>query len=203
MPTRAIRVAATGFVGFFATLGVLDTPAAAVLAWCVLGLTVGTVAAIVPRRRTRVPHLRTGALTAAGFVAVSLTVTGMLATLGGGLTASLLAVFALAALVTALRRRPPRRRLGPDADDVIAAVTLPPPARPVAELSTDELCTAWRRSYFQLLVARDAPARRSTVQRRQDYLDEIERRDRRGFVRWLDSGARAGGDPAPYLTTKR
>ncbi|MFJ1761289.1 hypothetical protein ACIOD2_13280 [Amycolatopsis sp. NPDC088138] len=100
----------------------------------------------------------------------------------------------------------PRRRkhsgLGPAAEDVIAAVTQPPPSRPVAELSTDELCTAWRRSYFQLLVARDAPARRSTVQRRQDYLDEIERRDRRGFVRWLDSGARAGGDPAPYLTRR-
>ena len=202
MLTRAIRVAATGFVCVFATLGVLHAPAAAVLVWCVLGLTVGTVAAIVPRRRKRTPHLRAGALTAAGCVALSLAVTGMLATLGGALTASLLAVFALAALVAALRRRPPRR-LGPDADDIIAAVTLPPPARPVAELSTDELCTAWRRSYFQLLVARDAPTRRSTVQRRQDYLDEIERRDRHGFVRWLDSGARAGGDPAPFLTTKR
>ncbi|MDT7796755.1 MAG: hypothetical protein QOI78_188 [Actinomycetota bacterium] len=111
------------------------------------------------------------------------------------------AVFA--AIVPRRRKRPERRGLGPAAEDVIAAVTLPPPSRPVAELSTDELCTAWRRSYFQLLVARDAPARRSTVQRRQDYLDEIERRDPRGFVRWLHSGARAGGDPAPYLTTRR
>ena len=203
MLTRAIRVAAIGFVCVFATLGALDTSVVALLGWCVLGLIIGAVVAIVfPRNRTWAPDPRTGALAAAGFVALSLAVTGMLATLGGGLTAAVLAVFGLAALVAGLRRRPVPR-VGPAADDVIAAVTQAPQARPVAELSTDELCTAWRRSYFQLLVARDAPTRRGMVERRQDYLDELERRDRSGFVRWLASGARAGGDPGPYLTTRR
>ncbi|MDT7797070.1 MAG: hypothetical protein QOI78_503, partial [Actinomycetota bacterium] len=87
--------------------------------------------------------------------------------------------------------------------DVLAAVTLPaPPSVPVAEMGTEELCAAWRRSYFQLRLATDPRAFRQVVQRRQSYLDELERRDRRGFRRWLDSGARAGGDPGPYLTTR-
>ena len=86
-----------------------------------------------------------------------------------------------------------------------AAAELPgsaaPRALPVAGMATEELCLAWRRSYFLLLLAADLPARRLVVERRQDFLDEIERRDRSGFLRWLADGARAGGDPAPYLTT--
>ncbi|WP_410625799.1 hypothetical protein [Amycolatopsis sp. cmx-8-4] len=107
-------------------------------------------------------------------------------------------------VIVVRRRRARRRPAEPGTDDVVAAITRPPPApRPVAELSTGDLCTAWRRSYFQLLVARDAATRRSMVERRQDYLDELERRDRRGYVRWLHSGARAGGDPGPFLDTRR
>jgi hypothetical protein len=34
-------------------------------------------------------------------------------------------------------------------------------------------------------------------------LDAIERRDRDGFTRWLETGARAGSDPGRYLTTDR
>jgi hypothetical protein len=71
---------------------------------------------------------------------------------------------------------------------------------PVADMATEDLCVAWRRSYFLLHLAVDERTRRLVVQRRQDFLDEIERRDRRGFARWLDSGAKAGSDPAPYLT---
>ncbi|SED27949.1 hypothetical protein SAMN04489727_7217 [Amycolatopsis tolypomycina] len=79
--------------------------------------------------------------------------------------------------------------------------SVPPPV-PVAGMATEELCLAWRRSYFLLLLAADLQARRLVVERRQDFLDEIERRDRSGFLRWLADGARAGGDPAPYLTTR-
>jgi hypothetical protein len=123
---------------------------------------------------------------------------GALSTPVGGLTATLLAVLGVVALLIAWPRRS-----GTGAGDAITAVTLPPPARPVAELSTDDLCTGWRRSYFQLLVARDTADRPRLVQRRQDYLDEIERRDPGGFRRWLAGDARAGGDPRPYLTIGR
>jgi hypothetical protein len=37
-------------------------------------------------------------------------------------------------------------------------------------------------------------------EQRRAYLDEMARRDPEGFHRWLDSGARAAGDPSRYLT---
>jgi len=37
---------------------------------------------------------------------------------------------------------------------------------------------------------------------RELLIDEIERRDRDGFARWLDTGARAGSDPSRYLTER-
>ncbi|MFF1609286.1 hypothetical protein ACFVYA_16005 [Amycolatopsis sp. NPDC058278] len=206
MRARTAWSAAALVAGVFATLGVRTTPPGELVGLAVLGLAVGIlVAALAPHTaraaRTRITALRAGALAAAIFFALCFTVSGMLAAFGGWVTASLVVVCAVAALAAGLRRRAHRPAAG--TADAVAAVTPPPPARPVAALSTDELCTAWRRSYFQLLVSRDAQGRRRLVQRRQEYLDEIERRDRSGFLRWLADGARAGGDPGPYLTTRR
>ncbi|WP_410640716.1 hypothetical protein [Amycolatopsis sp. lyj-346] len=203
MRARTAWPAAALVAGVFATFGVRGTPPGELAGLGMLGLAIGALVAVVAPHttratRTRTTALRTGALAAAIFFALWFTVSGMLAALGGWPTATLVAGCAVAALVADLRRRGHRASAGPD--DVVA---LPPPARPVAALSTDELCTAWRRSYFQLLVSHDAQVRRRLVQRRQDYLDEIERRDRSGFLRWLADDARAGGDPGPYLTTRR
>ncbi|WP_020658909.1 hypothetical protein [Amycolatopsis benzoatilytica] len=76
-----------------------------------------------------------------------------------------------------------------------------PPVPPVtaASLSTDELCLAWRRSFLLLQRASDEQGRQAVIAARQAYLDELERRDRRGFTKWLDSGARAAGDPRRFL----
>jgi hypothetical protein len=71
------------------------------------------------------------------------------------------------------------------------------------ELSTPERCSAWRRSYFALLDVPEGPGRCEIVRIRERLLDEIERRDRDGFTRWLETGARAGSDPGRYLTTDR
>jgi hypothetical protein len=79
------------------------------------------------------------------------------------------------------------------------SVVLPPVV--AADLATDELCVAWRRSYLELLRAVDEPTRQRVVLQRQEYLDELERRDSLGFARWLDSGARAGSDPRRFLTS--
>lgn len=74
------------------------------------------------------------------------------------------------------------------------------PAEPVvADMSTVELCAAWRQSYFELLRAVDGPVRERLVGLRQEYLDELERRDSTRFALWLASGARAGTDPRRYL----
>jgi hypothetical protein len=66
-------------------------------------------------------------------------------------------------------------------------------------LSTPELCLAWRRSYLTLVDLPAGSARCELVAMRQSMLDELERRDSAGFQRWLDDGARAGGDPGRYL----
>jgi hypothetical protein len=60
---------------------------------------------------------------------------------------------------------------------------------------------AWRRSYVTLLNVPAGPGRCEIVCIRERLLDEIEQRDRDGFTRWLEAGARAGSDPSRYLTT--
>ena len=54
-----------------------------------------------------------------------------------------------------------------------------------------------------LLDATSYPARCDIVRMRECLLDVLERRDRDGFTRWLDTGARAGSDPGRYLGTDR
>jgi hypothetical protein len=67
-----------------------------------------------------------------------------------------------------------------------------------SSLTDEELCRGWRHS-FLLLATADGATRRRVVQLRRRYLDELERRNPAGFARWLDSGARAAGDPSRYL----
>jgi hypothetical protein len=146
-----------------------------------------------------------GVVAAAAFVAAYLVIAGLLAALGGGLTAAVLILLAVAGLRAGHRDRPGLRDAPPAAPkpyDVLTSATLPAPSVAVADMATEDLCVAWRRSYFLLFITADDSAHQVVVQRRQDFLDEIERRDPRGFLRWLDSGAKAGSDPAPYLTAR-
>lgn len=68
------------------------------------------------------------------------------------------------------------------------------------ELTTEQLCRAWRTSFVLLDRTDDSEARTllSTVRRR--YLDELERRDPDGFERWMAAGARAASDPTRYIS---
>ena len=75
-----------------------------------------------------------------------------------------------------------------------------PPRFTLDQLSTSELCRAWRRSYWALLDEPEGVGRCAIVRVRQAMLDELERRDADGFSRWLKAGARAGSDPGRYLT---
>lgn len=80
----------------------------------------------------------------------------------------------------------------------IAAATTPGQDS-IRQMSTQELCLAWRKSFSQLQHAPVGPAREHIVNMRSSYLDEIERRDPDGFARWLHTGARAGSDPSRYV----
>jgi hypothetical protein len=80
----------------------------------------------------------------------------------------------------------------PAPEPVIAAPDL-------ASMSTTDLVLAWRRSYAQLMRDRSAQQLAALAARRQQLLDELERRDSAGVERWLRSGARAASDPSRFL----
>jgi hypothetical protein len=90
------------------------------------------------------------------------------------------------------RMEPPARR-----EHVMAE-----PARllpPVAQLSTRALGREWLRTTAALASRLEPVVRASIVRRREDALDELERRDPAGFARWLAAGPVPGSDPADWL----
>ncbi len=205
MVGRLVAVVLIGLVSALATIGALTLPGDVLFGWILLGAGAGILVAFGASRLRRGretasgPDLVMGAVTAAAFVTTCLAIVGLLVTVGGGLTAAVLLLLVAGGVGAGYHHRvvPPTV---PEPHDGTAPRPLPPV--PVADLATEDLCVAWRRSYFLLLLAKDERARRLVVQRRQDFLDEIERRDRSGFLRWLDSGAKAGSDPSPYLSTR-
>jgi hypothetical protein len=66
-------------------------------------------------------------------------------------------------------------------------------------LGDRDLCRAWCTSFDVLQSAGDDKARARIVALRQAYLDELDRRDPLGLRAWLDSGARATGNPDRYI----
>lgn len=70
---------------------------------------------------------------------------------------------------------------------------------PVESMDDQALCLAWRSSYVALQRTSSMARELAIVQRRQDLLDELERRSARGFSAWLASSPRAAGDPSRYL----
>lgn len=73
----------------------------------------------------------------------------------------------------------------------------------VSELTDEELCLAWRRSFNQLQQATGSERRLVTADVRRAYLDELERRHPDEFAAWIGSGARAAGDPARFFIHHR
>lgn len=76
-------------------------------------------------------------------------------------------------------------------------------AAELARLDDEALCLEWRRSFFRLEAASTAGERLAVVQERQRYLDELHRRSPDGLAAWFASGARASGDPLPYVDETR
>ncbi len=71
------------------------------------------------------------------------------------------------------------------------AVVLPP----VSSLSTEDLGREWVQTTTALAGPLDAATREAIVVRRQQTLDELERRDPDGFARWLSGIPLSGSDP--------
>jgi hypothetical protein len=78
------------------------------------------------------------------------------------------------------------------------------PSTRLGDLSEQELCHAWRRSFLilqDLIHCRDLPGQSHVAGVRQGYLDEMERRNPGGFSHWLAAGARPASDPSRYLSS--
>ena len=81
-----------------------------------------------------------------------------------------------------------------------AAASWPGAERPVSAMSVPALGEEWVRSSAELARAEDPAGRQALVRRRQEALDELERRDPAGFGRWLADGATVDSDPAAYVS---
>jgi len=87
--------------------------------------------------------------------------------------------------------------------DTATSLAAGAPARELRSLDDEALCLAWRRSFRLLEASFSAAERLSVVEQRQHYLDELHRRSPEGLKAWLDSGARASGNPLPYVADAR
>jgi hypothetical protein len=74
---------------------------------------------------------------------------------------------------------------------------------PVTALTTEELGREWLASTTALAGRLEPAVRSAIVRRRQEALDELERRDPDGFLRWLTTGPVLDRDPAPFVRGRR
>lgn len=147
----------------------------------------------------------TALLTAATTIGVLLVIAGVAAVAGGVVAALVTGAGVLAGLAVVLlrhQRRRPAATAGagswpPPASAATARGIVPAP--PVAALPTTALGREWLRSTTALATRLQPSARAAIVRRRQETLDELERRDRDGFARWLAGGPVPGSDPAEFV----
>ena len=147
-------------------------------------------------------------LAAAWTVGVLLVLTGT-SVLAGGVAAALLAgAGAVAALVVWVVRTPRDEGSGAPAASGSPAASFPTALRhpapegslpPVGALSTEELGREWLESSAALAGRLDPALRTALAARRQQALDELERRDPEGFLRWLTTGPVNDRDPSVFV----
>jgi hypothetical protein len=74
---------------------------------------------------------------------------------------------------------------------------------PVTLLPISVLGSEWSRTTAALTHRLQPAARQAVVRRRQEILDELERRDPASFAHWLAAGAATDSDPASFLRDGR
>ncbi len=220
MPIRAPlpRVLMWGvglFCGLVAVAGGLALQGPELVAVGVAGVLAGCMAAGIARETPAGSRSRStaeaAAFAGATTVGVLLLLAGIAALAGGAVAflsvgavlLGLLVVRAVRVLGTAARSAPGltaglpnpagARPAGPSPE---LASLLPP----VADLPTAALGQEWLRTNAILAGRLGAAARASLVARREEALDELERRDPAGFARWLAAGPTLSSDPAGYVS---
>jgi hypothetical protein len=168
-------------------------------------------------------HTRGSALEAAVWAACLsgggvLVVAGLTTVAGGGVAALAVACCLVAIVVHLVRGRSPRPATGAEAGkaalpfgDAHRVPAAPQPAAspapagsprlpsPVTALTTRALGEEWLRTTAALAGPLTPSARERLVMRRQEALDEFERRDPEGFAKWLAAGPTGRSDPAEFV----
>jgi hypothetical protein len=211
-PARASRALIRSGLAAAASLvfvGGIFLHGAALVMVLVTGVVVGCVV-YGTRNGDRRAALAVSAEMAAVAVAVILAVAGLVVLAGGAVATWVCgAAVVVGATVWGVRRLRARwRGAGPGTDPApVRAATEPALGSlghrrgpiPVSLLSTSALAGEWART-TAALASRVAPGVRDTlIRRRQETLDELERRDPVGFSRWLAAARPADTDPAIYL----
>jgi hypothetical protein len=199
-------------VGALAVVGGLTLRGSGLVAVGVVALLAGSTAAGIAREQGGRPVrsvVEAAVQVTAGTVVAVLAIAGV-AALAGGVVATLTGcALVIVALMVYLRRSRPRtahrvgggiprlapRPVGP-ATTAPASPTLLPP---VAAMSTESLGQEWTRTTALLAGRLDPAARQALVLRREEALDEFERRDPVGFARWLLAGPSGGSNPAAFV----
>ncbi len=213
---RVLMWAVVVLCGVVAVVGGLALRGPEIVAVGIAGVLAGCMAAGIAREAPPGSHSRSTLEAAASFgaatVGVLLLVAGIAALAGGAVAALAVGGVLVGALVARLARarRPvagtaPDRTAGGPHPGVVRplrpegsaepAGTLPP----VAALTTAQLGEEWMRTSAILAGRLDARARAALVARREEALDELERRDPVGFARWLTAGPTLSSDPAGYV----
>jgi hypothetical protein len=136
--------------------------------------------------------------TAVGTVAALLLISGCVVLVGAALT-----VLATACVLGLLLLRWAFRSARADHQAAASVTAMPLPGsdrRWVRALTVQALGQEWVRSSAALARVRDPSTRQELVRRRQEALDELERRDPAGFARWLAGGATVDSDPAEHIS---
>src|SRR3954463_2203733 len=171
---------------------------AVVLAGVLAACTAAGIARESPRQRTSTVEAATQG--AGWTVGVLLAIAGV-AALAGAVVAVLVVMTSPLVGGGVLGARS-RRAIPPPSPTRSSGAVRPVPAPtllPVAALSTAALGQEWLRTTRALAGRLTAGERQSIVRRREETLDELERRDPSGFARWLAAGAVPGSDPAGYV----
>jgi hypothetical protein len=164
----------------------------------------------VVRNHSRAAAVEAAVMAAAGTASAIFVVTGIVV-LAGGYVATLVTGLAVAtggagwlwrARCARARTRGTVPAPGGDSRALVPA-WLAHPQPPVSLLPTSDLGSEWLRTTSALACQVDAAARQNIIRRRQETLDELERRDPAGFARWLAAGAASDSDPATFVRGER
>ena len=200
---RVLLALALGGAGALAVIGGLASRGPGLVAIGLAGAPAASAAAGIARENPRRERSALDAAVQAAGCAIGalLVVTGLAALAGGTVAVLAGLVIAGVLLVIRIRRRsaPAVAPAGPAplGRPVAGEALLLPVPPPVAAMTTPALGREWLRTTASLDGELRPAVREAVVLRRQEAMDELERRDAAGFARWLV--AAPGSDPADYI----